>query len=426
MSRWDCANQAVTAGDASKSGAGFRAHPVARAHRSWSGATVGLIALVLVGAVPRPAAGQQSISEVLSFLVTNRSIATGDFTRDEQAAAATRDTISAFLLSELATVPVGASAGGFTYRLDPALGVVVRSTDSFGPFFTDRSLTVGAGRASFGMSYQAAAFVDADGHSLRDGSLVSTASTLRGDPQPFDVETVTLRIRTDTVTLSGYYGVSDRLDLSAAIPLVRLTLTGQRLDTYRGRALIQATGSASASGLGDIVLRAKYNLVRSGGSGLAVSAESQLPTGNTENLLGAGRATIRPRAIASFERDRMATYGDVGYSLGGLSDELDYRGAVTITASPRLTLIGEVLGRRLASFRSLTQTTTPHPTLAGVDTIRLTGVQEASARISAVAGLKWNVTGPWLISANLQRPLTSAGLNARWVPVVSLDYAFSR
>jgi hypothetical protein len=390
------------------------------------GAFIALIALILMGASARPAAGQQSISDVLSFLVTNRSIPTDDFVRDEQAAAATRDTISSLLLSELAALPISTSAGGFAYRLNPGLGSVERSTDSFGPFFTERSLTVGKGLASFSASYQRAIFVDIDGHDLRDGSLVSTASALRGDAQPFDVETMSLNIHTDTVTLAGNYGATDRLDLSAAVPFVKLTLTGQRIDSYRGRALIQATGSATASGLSDIVVRAKYNVIRRGGSGLAIGGESRLPTGNKENLLGAGEATIKPRAIASVETARVALHADVGYSFGGLADELDYNGAVTIIAVPRLTLIGEILGRRLESFGKLAETTTPHPRLSGVDTIRLTGVQEASDRILAVAGFKWNVTGTWLISANILRPVTTTGLNARWVPTVSFDYSFGR
>ena len=67
---------------------------------------------------------------------------------------------------------------------------------------------------------------------------------LRGDPAPFDIETVALRIRTDTMTLTGNYGVTDRFDIGAAIPFVRVSLQGQRVDTYRGRELVQATGSA--------------------------------------------------------------------------------------------------------------------------------------------------------------------------------------
>lgn len=89
---------------------------------------------MLLGPLVRPAAAQQSISDVLSFLMTNRSIPTDDFIRDEAAAAVTRDTIAGFLLIELATLPISASAGGLTYRLNPSLGTVIRSSDSFGPF----------------------------------------------------------------------------------------------------------------------------------------------------------------------------------------------------------------------------------------------------------------------------------------------------
>ena len=227
--------------------------------------TMTIAVLVLLAA--RVADAQQSVSDVLSFLVTNRSIPTGDFVRDEQAAIATRDTISKLLVLELATLP-SSSGGGFTYRLDPALGTVIRASDSFGPLFTERSLLAGRGRASFGMSFSSVSYDNIDGRSLRDGTLVSTASIFRGDTTPFDVETITLKFRTDTVTLNGTVGITDQLDVSAGIPFIRLNLEGERVDNYRGQQLLQASGSASTAGLGDIVLRARYNMYHSGASGI--------------------------------------------------------------------------------------------------------------------------------------------------------------
>src|SRR6187401_1865975 len=88
-------------------------------------------------------ASAQSLQDVLTFLLTNRSIPTDDFVRDESSAAATSAAIASFVLIELGTLPASTSAGGFTYRLDPALGVSVRTSDSFGPFFTERALTAG-------------------------------------------------------------------------------------------------------------------------------------------------------------------------------------------------------------------------------------------------------------------------------------------
>ena len=386
--------------------------------------TLAFIMVFAVAASPVPAEAQQTVSEVLSFLLTNRSIPTGDFVQDARAAAATRDTISTLLLLELSELPVTSSASAFTYRLDRNLGTVVRSSDSFGPFLVERSLTSGLLRGSLALTYQTASFDTIDGRNLRDGTLVATASRLRGDTQPFDVEAVTLDLHTNTMTLLGNIGITDRLDIGAALPFVAITMDGRRVDTYRGSQLVQAIASASASGPGDFLIRGKYNVVRSSGSGLAIGAEARLPTGDEQNLLGTGEASIKPRVIASLEHDRVAVHGDVGYSMGGLSDELVYGGAVTVLGTSRLTLVGEIAGRRLSSAGRLTETTGPHPSLAGVDTIRLTSVDRATERVAGVIGFKWNIAATLLFSANVVKPFTSAGLNARWISTFALDYSF--
>ena len=379
---------------------------------------------LMLGVSITPASAQQSTVDVLSFLLTNRTIITGDFDRDAQAAATTRDTIATFLVQELATLPVSSSSGGFTYRLDPALGIVIRSSDSFGPFYTERSLTSGINRASFGVGYQSTHYETIDGRDLRDGTLVSTAAILRGEATPFDIETVTLRIRTDTMTFTGNYGITDRIDVSAVVPFVRLNLQGERVDTYRGQAFLQATGSASASGLGDLVARAKFNVLRSGASGLAIGAEMRLPTGDEDNLLGAGKASFTPRVIGSVEGDRVGFHGETSYTVYGISKSLGYGAALTVAAASRFTIIGELYGRRVDGLGRLASTTVAHPRLVGVDTIRLTGVEETTDRIVAVGGFKWNVTGTWLVTANVLRPITDTGLNASWVPTVTFDYSF--
>jgi hypothetical protein len=384
------------------------------------------LAIWILLSAARPAFAQQSMSDVLTFLLTNRSIETGDFVRDEQAAVETRDVLARFLTLEIGTVPVSSSSGGFTYRLDPTLGAVVRSSDSFGPFFAERSLTAGRSQASFGIGYRTNTFDNIDGRDLLDGTLVSTASILRGESAPFDIETVALRIRTDTMTVTANYGVTDRFDIGGAIPFVRVALRGQRVDTYRGRQLVQAEGSGSALGLGDIVVRAKYNVFRDGGSGLAVAGEARLPTGNEENLLGTGRSSLTPRLIGSFERDRVGLHGEVGYSFREASNTLGYAAAVTVVAAPRLTIVGELSGLRLGGLGRLAETTQPHPGLVGVDTIRLTGVEQTTDRLLAVAGVKWNIVDTWLVTANVRRPLTEVGLNAGWVPTLTLDYSFGR
>ena len=382
------------------------------------------LAITIVPAIP--VAAQQTVSEVLSFLLTNRSIPTGDFVQDARAAAATRDTISTFLLVELASLPVASSVSAFTYRLDPNLGMPVRSSNTFGPFLVERSLTSGRLRGSFALIHHRVSFDTIDGRSLKDGTLVAIAGRLRGEAQPFDVETISLDIATRTTTILGTFGVTDRLDIGAALPIVSLSLSGRRVDTYRGTALEQAIGSASATGVGDVMIRGKYNVFRQEGNGVAVGGEARLPTGNEANLLGAGATSIKPALIGSLERERFAAHANLGYAVGGLSDGLVYGGAITVLGTPRLTLVGEMAGRRLSSASSLTETSDPHPSLVGVETLRLTSVERSTHRMVGLIGVKWNVASTLLLSANVVRPLTSAGLNARWVPTFALDYSFER
>jgi hypothetical protein len=372
---------------------------------------------------PSPAIAQQPLSDVLSFLLINRSVVTGDFARDEAAAAATRDTLVTFLLAELNTLPTSSPATGFTYRLDSELGVDVRSSNSFGPFFVERSLTSGRRHVSLGIAYNDAAFDNIDGRNLRDGTLVATAGRLVGDARPFDAETLRLRIQTRAVTMTGHVGVTDRLDISAAVPLLTVRLNGRRVDTYRGTSMVQAAAVASSSGIGDLRLGAKYNVRRSGGSGIAAAAEARLPTGDSDNLRGSGELVFTPRLIGSFERDPFAVHGNLSYSVGGRSNEVGYAGAFTVVANNRLTLITELVGRRLSSGGRLVDAVEPHPALVGVETIRLSATPQATSRMHMVGGLRWNMATKWLLSMNVLRPLTSAGINARWMTSVSIDYS---
>ena len=67
---------------------------------------------------------------------------------------------------------------------------------------------------------------------------------------------------------------------------------------------------------------------------------------------------------------------------------------------------------------------TRHPVLAGVETIRLSAVEQATNRVMAVAGFKWNARATWLITANVSRTLTDAGLTAHWMSTVGAEYVF--
>src|SRR6185295_3804236 len=143
------------------------------------------------------AASAQTVTDVLTFLVTNQSVSTGSVERDRVAAQATSVTISRALEANLATLPVASSSGAFVYRLNPELGTVERRTQTFGPFFLERASTAGRGHASVGLTVQHVRFTSLDGRSLTDGSLVTTANQFTDESEPFDVDRLTLDIDAD-------------------------------------------------------------------------------------------------------------------------------------------------------------------------------------------------------------------------------------
>lgn len=393
--------------------------------RPWASLlVVGMLPMLLLS--PVPADAQASLTDTLAFLLTNQAVATGDVERDQQSAEITSANIARLLLAELTTTPLSSGSGGFTYRFNPAIGTVERATSSFGPFFTERSLTIGSGTVSIGGQVQIARYSHLDDHDLRDGTFVTTANQFRDETEPFDVETLTLGLTSASFTAFASAGVLDRVDLGVAIPFVWLSLDGSRLNVYRGSRFLQARASADAAGFGDIAIRGKVNLFSRGAGGLAAIEELRLPTGREEDLLGAGKASFRTVLVASSEPGRVGVHGNVAATFGGLSEGVDYRGALTVSPAPRLTLVGELVGRHLSNVGRLVEERVPHPVLSGVDTLRLvtdgTGIHTASL----VAGTRWNVADTWLVNVNIAIPITQSGLRSDVLFSFGLDYAIEQ
>ncbi|MGH9345665.1 MAG: hypothetical protein ACRD26_00225 [Vicinamibacterales bacterium] len=394
---------------------------------------IGAAAAALVLALPVWAAAQEApaeraatVQDILSFLVTNQGVQTSDFDRDREAAEATRATLSRALLAAIATIPVGTSSSGFTYRLNPALGTVERASETFGPFFVERALTSGAGQANFGVTFGFASFTSLDGYDLGDGQFVTIANQFRDEPEPFDIETLALDVETRTATFYGNVGLSDRVDVGIAVPVVQLDIRGTRNNTYRGRMLLQTRARAETLGLADVAVRSKVRLTGDGPGVVAAAVEVRLPTGREENLLGSGETALRFQGLASAEAGPTSVHGNFTLGTGGLGREYSYSGAVAVAATPQVTIVGEVLARRIAGVQRISEVIAPHPRIAGVDTLRLIPSGEDQTTAFAVAGFKWNVGGTWLLHGNVLVPMTESGLTAKFTPTVALDYSFTR
>ncbi len=417
------------------------------------------------------------------------------------------------IATQFATFPLGSSTGGFTFVFDESLGTFRRGSSSFGPSFTERALTIGRRKLNAGFNYQRTSYDTFEGQNLDDGSIkfylrhqdccaivdpgpnfqfFLRPNGTRLNP-PFEGDLIeaalSLQATTHTVAMFANYGVTDRWDIGLAVPFVTVSLdasvqarilrlvTGpppdariteqQRrealnlhtfeLDNPNATLTVQRSGRAT--GLGDIVVRSKYHFLRMAGGGLAAALDLRLPTGDENELLGAGGAQAKFLLIASSERGRFGPHVNIGYTVGEgevagtlaglpstrLPDEVNYSAGVEFVANPRLTLIGDVVGRTLrrAGRLELAHKTfnyvafddngpivsTPGCENSGF-ACTSTSLEEFAPRsgnltlLLGTAGVKFNPAGNLLISGSVLFPLTTAGLRSRVTTVIGIDYAF--
>lgn len=384
-----------------------------------------LLTVVVAGLalLPRPA-WSQPLGQQLASLLTTQAATLPDGTQDAAAAEQTFNAVAGLLSVELTNLPAASSSGGFVYRLNPTLGAVERASQSFGPFFTERATRIGARQFAMGLAYQTASFSTLQGADLTAGTFPTNAVRLAGTNTPFNVDTLRLDLDVRSVTGLARYGVSDALEVGVQVPIVNVRFTGVRVNSTLGQTTFQTSGSGSASGLGDMALTARYRVHETRGAGIALGTDLKMPTGRSEDLLGSGSMAVRTLIIGSIENGRWTAHANGGVGAGGASNELFWGGAVTFEAAPRVTLVGELFGRRLQELHELTDVYQAPSQLSGVETMRWVAEEGGVSTSYAVMGAKWNVGGTMVLNANLLLRLTDAGLRARVTPSISMDYAF--
>jgi len=134
------------------------------------------------------------------------------------------------LAAQLAAIPLPSPASGFTYSLDPGLGVLKRSTQSFGPIYTERADTIGKHKFSVGINYQRFAFDTIEGVDLGAVPAVfthdnaPTALPVSGRSDVVGTRN-SIDIAVDQATALFTLGLLDRLDISLAVPMIRVDMT---------------------------------------------------------------------------------------------------------------------------------------------------------------------------------------------------------
>jgi hypothetical protein len=282
------------------------------------------------------------------------------------AAVASNGTVISFLTnsigSNVSNVPVSATSGGATFSFQG--GVPTRTSMSAGPIFGERAQTLGRGRVLVGLARTGVHFKTLRGvdlghvrftftHANSDfpgcDSIAGGDCSLLGVPT-LENETIDLNLALDiNLTVTGFlltYGLTDRIDIGVALPLVSVSLAGTsdaQVNPFGPPPAVHFFGGTpenpiltasrsiegSSTGLGDVDGRVKLNLRRADPLSVAVLADVRFPTGSESNLLGSGAFAARGLAIFSARFGNFSPHANLGYLYRGGEFETD---AVLATA----------------------------------------------------------------------------------------------
>lgn len=229
---------------------------------------------------------------------------------------------------------------GVRFKYDSVLDEFVPTTETISASaFAFDAETVGDGEFHIGLAYSSRRFSELGGVSLDELS-VDLAHMDLGSNGPdlpciggptgacyaFERDVIRLSIdlgiKEEMFALTGAYGISDRVDVSLFLPLLKTSV-----DVTSSATIIENSTRqffpvsvhlfggdsdnpedglrASRTGVGDAVFRVNYGVIAHQDDGWNVNAslDVRLPSGQANNLQGLPRVGFKPRLVASREYD---------------------------------------------------------------------------------------------------------------------------
>jgi hypothetical protein len=232
------------------------------------------------------------------------------------------------------SLPVTSASPGLTFSYDPASGAFVRDTDLLGQLYLERARPLGRGKWNVTVSYQRVHIDGVQGQDL--GGLTDTAppivtgsfnSTGKAGPTLVSFDRYAIDLLVDMVTLAATYGVTDRLDVNLTLPILASRLSMGAIEpvftfnpnpgfpcnnlTRLPNGLTRCGPQTSsnifhATGVGDLLLRGKYEVLRSSWVDVAGGLVLRMPTGNQDNFQGTGDWELSPLLYLSTPRMPLA------------------------------------------------------------------------------------------------------------------------
>ena len=411
---------------------------------------------------------------------------------------------------QLSQLPIASPSSGITFVYDPSLKTFSPSIEeSLGPILGERADTIGRHKLYVAFSFQYFDFNTIDGQKLSRLTSVLQHTPFPADPQnpscpnqmgmtakyagdpcfvrDFFQSTTSIDLTVRQYTVYATYGITSRLDVSTAIPVLTVKTTVSNDTTIFTNAFAPVTpdtpggvfhqfnpaavsscppalnppclratfsNSGSATGIGDVVLRGKYEIYKGEHAGVALGVDVRVPSGDAQNFLGSGATGVKPFGTFSYAA-RVSPHAQIGYewngesilagdiigptatnTKGSLPNRFVYIVGADVAIIKQLTGAFDIYGQRLfgvpqlfpatytdqgkCSMDANCTTVTPGTTHADLGSRTAVDYNITSASL----GFKYRPFGRLVITGNVLLKMDDPGLRSKAIPLVGVSYSF--
>ena len=302
----------------------------------------------------------------------------------------------------------------------------------------------------------------------------------------FVSSTVNMDLTVHQYTIYATYGITPRLDVSVAIPFLNVASTVVADTTINANSVppvdpvnfpggvfhafnpatvltcpqlplttpcLHATfsNSGTATGIGDVVVRGKYQIYKGERIGMALGVDVRVPSGDALNFLGSGATGVKPFGVFSYKA-RVSPHAEIGYEVNGnsilagqfvgstatntkgsLPNRFIYIVGADVVVAKRLTAAFDIYGQRLFGVPQLFPSTytdlgkcndqncdilTPGTTHQDLLVHQRTDYNITNASL----GLKFRLFHHLVITGNVLLKMDDSGLRTKAIPLVGASY----
>lgn len=371
------------------------------------------------------------------------------------------------LAPSAADFPAISTVPGLTYRYNPSLQVFERSSESLGPVYVERPQTLGRGKFDIGVAYLYIDFDELEGEDLdrlsfrglQHNDCCAPGNVPSPDVPTFETDTADLffekfHLSSHVVSFFATYGVTERWDVNFLLPVVftdlkiraRAVLNNESFtDThffdFETRRRVETRSVADdAVGVGDLLLRTKYQVWDDNYFDLAFGLTLRVPTGDEDDFQGLGDTTLMPFFVLASELGQLHLHAASGIEVN--FDDSDrsrirYGGGGALQMVEQVALFVDVIGSANVTTDRISVTVPQFVNApgrsdappsevpgSGIPDLRTFSRNVSSDIVDLSVGLKLNLYRSVVGYAGVFVPLNDDGLRSDVIPTAGVEVSF--